>query len=129
LTNRYAAAAIAAFTPLILIFGGEGLSWKRLWPIFGATNQLLAGLSLLVLTVYLYRKGRKILFTLIPLIFLIIMTSTAMILSLKDYIKSGNWVLSVLSMLLLAFSAWIILEAISVVRNLKKDDNRVDDLV
>ena len=44
---------------LILIFGGEGLSWKRLWPIFGATNQMLAGLSLLVLTVYLYRKGRK----------------------------------------------------------------------
>jgi len=100
-----------------------------LWPIFGATNQLLAGLSLLVLTVYLYRKGRNILFTLIPLIFLIIMTSTAMIMSLKDYIKSGNWVLSILSMLLLAFSAWIILEAINVVRNLKKEDNRVDDLV
>ena len=129
LTNRFAAAAIAAFTPLILIFGGEGLSWKRLWPIFGATNQLLAGLSLLVLTVYLYRKGRNILFTLIPLIFLIIMTSTAMILSLKEYIKSGNWVLSILSMLLLAFSAWIILEAISVVRNLKKEGNCVDDLV
>ncbi|MBT6228450.1 MAG: carbon starvation protein A, partial [Candidatus Scalindua sp.] len=103
--------------------------WKRLWPIFGATNQLLAGLSLLVLTVYLYRKGRNILFTLIPLIFLIIMTSTAMILSLKEYIKSGNWVLSILSMLLLAFSAWIILEAISVVRNLKKEGNCVDDLV
>ena len=129
LTNRYAAAAIAAFTPLILIFGGEGLSWKRLWPIFGATNQLLAGLSLLVLTVYLYRKGRNIFYTLIPLIFLLIMTSTAMIMSLKDYIKSGNWVLSILSMLLLAFSAWIILEAINVVRNLKKEDNRVDDLV
>ena len=121
--------AIAAFTPLILIFGGEGLSWKRLWPIFGATNQMLAGLSLLVLTVYLYRKGRNILFTLIPLIFLIIMTSTAMILSLKDYIKSGNWVLTVLSMLLLSFSAWIILEAINVVRNLKKEDKSVDDLV
>jgi len=129
LTNRYVAAAIAAFTPLILIFGGEGLSWKRLWPIFGASNQMLAGLSLLVLTVYLYKKGRNILYTLIPLIFLIIMTSTAMVLSLKDFIKSGNWVLSVLSMLLLAFSAWIILEAISVVRNLKKKDKCVDDLV
>ena len=128
LTNRYIAAAIAAFTPLILIFGGEGLSWKRLWPIFGATNQLLAGLSLLVLTVYLYRKGRNILFTLIPLIFLIIMTSTAMVMSLKDYIKSRNWVLTVLSILLLSFSAWIILEAINVVRNLKKDDKSVDDL-
>ncbi len=129
LTNRFVAAAIAAFTPLILIFGGDGLSWKRLWPIFGATNQLLAGLSLLVLTVYLYRKGRNILFTLIPLIFLIIMTSTAMVMSLKEFIKSGNWVLTILSVLLLSFSAWIIFEAISVVRNLKKNDNHMDGLV
>ena len=90
---------------------------------------MLAGLSLLVLTVYLYRKGRNILYTLIPLIFLIIMTSTAMILSLKDFIKSGNWILSILSMFLLAFSAWIILEAISVVRSLKKEDKSEDDLV
>ena len=129
LTNRYVAAAIAAFTPLILIFGGEGLSWKRLWPIFGATNQMLAGLSLLVLTVYLYRKGRNILFTLIPLIFLIFMTSTAMVLSLKEFIKTRNWILTILSVLLLSFSAWIILEAINVVRNLKKKDNSMDDLV
>ncbi len=129
LTNRYVAAAIAAFTPLILIFGGDGLSWKRLWPIFGATNQLLAGLSLLVLTVYLYRKGRNVLFTLIPFIFLIIITSTAMVMSLKEFIKSRNWVLTVLSILLLSFSAWIILEAINVVKNLKNKDNSVDDLV
>jgi carbon starvation protein len=128
LTNRFVAAAIAAFTPLILIFGGEGLSWKRLWPIFGATNQMLAGLSLLVLTVYLYRKGRNILFTLIPLIFLIFMTSTAMVLSLKEFIKSRNWILTILSVLLLSFSAWITLEAINVVRNLKKN-SRTDDLV
>ncbi len=129
LTNRFVAAAIAAFTPLILIFGGEGLSWKRLWPVFGATNQMLAGLSLLVLTVYLYRKGRNILFTLIPLIFLIFMTSTAMVLSLKEFIKSRNWILTILSVLLLSFSAWITLEAINVVRNLKKKDNGADDLV
>jgi carbon starvation protein len=129
LTNRFVAAAIAAFTPLILIFGGEGLSWKRLWPIFGATNQMLAGLSLLVLTVYLYRKGRNILFTLIPLIFLIIMTSTAMVLSLKEFIKSRNWVLTVLSLFLLSFSVWIILEAINVVRNLKNKDKSMEGLV
>ena len=129
LSNRFVAAAIAAFTPLILIFGGEGLSWKRLWPIFGATNQMLAGLSLLVLTVYLYRKGRNILFTLIPLIFLIIMTSTAMVLSLKEFIKSRNWVLTVLSVLLLSFSVWIILEAITVVRNLNKKDRNMEGLV
>ncbi len=129
LTNRFVASAIAAFTPLILIFGGEGLSWKRLWPIFGATNQMLAGLSLLVLSVYLFRKGRKTIFTLAPMIFLIIMTSTAMVLSLKDFIKSGNWILSILSIFLLSFSVWIILEAVTVVRRMRRGNIHMEELV
>ena len=129
LTNRFVASAIAAFTPLILVFGGEGLSWKRLWPIFGATNQMLAGLSLLVLSVYLFRKGRKTIFTLIPMIFLIIMTSIAMILSLRDFIRSGNWVLSILSLFLLSFSFWIILEAITVVRKMRMGDIHTEELL
>ena len=129
LTNRFVAAAIAAFTPLILIFGGEGLSWKRLWPIFGATNQMLAGLSLLVLSVYLFRKGRKTIFTLAPMIFLIIMTSTAMVLSLKDFIKSGNWILSILSIFLLSFSVWIILEAVTVIRKMRRGNIHMEELV
>jgi hypothetical protein len=57
------------------------------------------------------------------------MTSTAMVLSLKEFIKSRNWILTILSVLLLSFSAWITLEAINVVRNLKKKDNGADDLV
>jgi len=129
LTNRFVAAAIAAFTPLILIFGGEGLSWKRLWPIFGATNQMLAGLSLLVLSVYLFRKGRKTIFTLAPMIFLIIMTSTAMVLSLKDFIKSGNWILSILTIFLLSFSVWIILEAVTVIRKIRRGNIHMEELV
>ncbi len=129
LTNRFVASAIAAFTPLILVFGGEGLSWKRLWPIFGATNQMLAGLSLLVLSVYLFRKGRKTIFTLIPMIFLIIMTSTAMVLSLRDFIRSGNWVLSILSLFLLSFSFWIILEAVTVVRKMRMGDIHTEELL
>ena len=129
LTNRFVAAAIAAFTPLILIFGGEGLSWKRLWPIFGATNQMLAGLSLLVLSVYLFRKGRKTIFTLAPMIFLIIMTSTAMVLSLKDFIKSGNWILSILTIFLLSFSVWIILEAVTVIRKMRRGNIHMEELV
>ncbi len=128
LTNRFVSAAIAAFTPLILIFGGEGLSWKRLWPIFGAANQLLAGLSLLVLSVYLFRKGRKVLFTLIPMIFLVIMTSIAMVMSLGDFIKTRNWVLTILSILLLSFSFWIILEAVVAIRKMKTKGKQSDDL-
>ncbi len=129
LTNRYVAAAIAAFTPLILIFGGEDLSWKRLWPIFGATNQMLAGLSLLVLSIYLFQKGRKIVFTLIPMVFLVVMTSIAMVISLSDFIRSRNWVLSILSVFLLSFSLWIILEAINVIRGRYANNTQSEELV
>ncbi len=128
LTNRFVAAAIAAFTPMVLIFGGEGLSWKRLWPIFGAANQLLAGLSLLVLSVYLFRKGRKVLYTLIPMVFLVIMTSIAMIMSLGEFIKSRNWVLTILSILLLSFSFWIMLEAVVAIRKIRVKGAQPDEL-
>ncbi len=90
---------------------------------------MLAGLSLLVLSVYLFRKGRKTIFTLIPMIFLIIMTATAMVLSLKDFIRSGNWVLSILSVFLLSFSVWIVLEAVTVVRKMRMGNIHTEELV
>ncbi|MDR4499195.1 MAG: carbon starvation protein A [Candidatus Scalindua sp.] len=129
LANRYVASAIAAFTPLILIFGGEGLSWKRLWPIFGASNQMLAGLSLLVLSVYLFQKGRKAYFTLIPMIFLVVTTSIAMVISLNDFMRSRNWVLTILSIFILSFSLWIILESIVAIRKMRMKVTQSDELV
>jgi carbon starvation protein len=57
----------------ILIFAGEG-SWVRFWTLFGSSNQLLAALSLLAVTVWLYRARRRIWFTLLPMIFVLLIT-------------------------------------------------------
>ncbi|HEX7051619.1 MAG TPA: carbon starvation CstA family protein [Longimicrobiales bacterium] len=71
--------------PAVLLFitltdpaGNPVPAWKAIWPVFGATNQLLAGLALLVATVWLKRTGRVYLFAAIPMVFMVAMTMTAL---------------------------------------------------
>ena len=70
-----------------------GAGGMILWPLFGTTNQLTAGLSLLVLTLILWRWGRNYLVALIPLIFIVVMTMSAMVLSIIDFVNQGNLLL------------------------------------
>jgi carbon starvation protein len=51
--------------------------WRAIWPVFGATNQLLAGLALLAVTVWLKRTGRAWQFAGVPMVFMVGMTLTA----------------------------------------------------
>jgi carbon starvation protein len=57
----------------ILVMAQEG-GWQRFWTLFGASNQLLAALTLLSITVWLYHARRRIWFTLIPLVFVLTLT-------------------------------------------------------
>ena len=72
------ATLLAVGSCLILAFGAggaDGSGGLLIWPLFGTTNQLLAGLTLLVITVMLVRLGRPMYYTLLPLIFLLIMSA------------------------------------------------------
>jgi carbon starvation protein len=113
LKNRYLGSAIAAFSPLVLVLGQ---SWAKLWPIFGAANQMLAALSMLVLTIYLTRKRINPVYTLLPLVFLVLVTASAMLISLRSYVLSGNWLLVIVTTVLLSFSLWIIGEGALIYR-------------
>jgi len=68
------ATAITVLIPFGFIAFGEKGSWLKLWVLFGASNQLLAALSLLVVTVWLHRARRRIAFTLIPMLFVLTIT-------------------------------------------------------
>ncbi len=75
--------ALAAPTALIFVTfhdaqGNVVPVWKAVWPVFGATNQLLAGLTLLILTVWLRRQGRRGLFVVLPMIFMFVVTLSAL---------------------------------------------------
>jgi len=118
--NRYIASGIAASSALTLALlkgGGEG--GLILWPLFGATNQLIGGLALMVITVYLYKKGKPIIYTLIPMIFIALISTATMIMNLGKYINTNNWLLAILGIIILGLEAWLILEGILVIKRIK----------
>lgn len=79
-----------------------------LWQLFGASNQLLAGLALLVVTLYLRSLGRPTLPTAIPMVFMLAATLTALSLSLRDFWNQGNWVLFGFTIGILMLALWLV---------------------
>ena len=64
---------ISKIVAYLLTLNGTG--WK-LWPVFGASNQMLAALTLMVLSLYFWKKGRNILPLLLPMLFIMVITIT-----------------------------------------------------
>ena len=58
--------------------GHPAPAWKIIWPVFGSTNQLLGGLALMVITLWLRRTGRPIWVTLVPTVFMVIATTVSL---------------------------------------------------
>jgi carbon starvation protein len=54
-------------------------SWSKFWTLFGASNQLLAALTLLSVTVWLYQARQRIAYTLIPMVFVLVITLWALV--------------------------------------------------
>lgn len=122
--KAFPATVLAVASCLLLAFGAGGADGSGglvIWPLFGTTNQLLAGLTLLVITVMLVRLGRPMYYTLLPLIFLLIMTVFALIVQLKDFYYSSNWFLLGLDLVVLVAAIWIALEATASLAKIKQD--------
>ncbi|PTX58175.1 carbon starvation protein [Melghirimyces profundicolus] len=111
-TNKHVAALSGMAVSFFLIFSQEnGKGGYLIWPLFGTTNQLVGGLTLLVLSIWLWRLSRNMVYTLFPMIFLLTMTSWAMFLNLVSYFSSGQYLLLILGSILFIFEIWLILEA------------------
>jgi len=88
-------------------------AWQAIWPVFGATNQLLAGLVLLVVAVWLKKTGRKAGFILGPMIFMNVMTLTALVLLLRKYKFST---IGIIAGILLLLGLVLVVEASRTIR-------------
>ena len=65
--------------PFYFVMFAPPNSWSKFWTLFGASNQLLAALTLLSITVWLYQARQRIAFTLIPMIFVLVITLWALV--------------------------------------------------
>ena len=116
LTNRYAATAFAVVTAALLAFasGADGKGALTLWPMFGAVNQLLAALALLVITVHLKRRGGAgWLLTGIPFLIMLVITMWAVIVNEIRFVDGEKWLLSVINGVVLVLSGWTVVEGVA----------------
>lgn len=116
--NGILATVIAVTCCLALAFGAGGASGSGgliIWPLFGSTNQILAGLTLLVISVMLIKMGRPARYTMIPMVFVMITSCWAAVIKLLEFYAAGNWLLVTIDVVVLVTSVMVILEAISVI--------------
>lgn len=107
--NRYAATLI-----VVGLSGWLGLSgeWNEIWPIFGSANQLIAALSLIVITSYFLSNNKLIRYTLLPAIFMLVTTTGALIFKIKEYLKGGQGILLFFAAALLLLAVFVLYEAV-----------------
>ncbi|MDD5595845.1 MAG: carbon starvation CstA family protein, partial [Candidatus Omnitrophica bacterium] len=116
--TRYLATAVTLFLPTILVLinikdasGNVIPAWKSIWPVFGATNQLLAGLALLVVAVWLRKKGKHIWFVAVPMVFMLVMTLWALFMVIAQYKFS---LLGIIGSVLFFLAVLLIAEAMEI---------------
>ncbi|MFK7898841.1 MAG: carbon starvation protein A [Myxococcota bacterium] len=119
LSNRFVAGALGVGAALLLaVTQGGGQGGLALWPLFGTTNQLVAGVTLLIVSIWLKKQGRPYLFTFIPMLAVSAVTAWAMTGNLIDYYANFEelWLLSISGTVILALDIWILLEGWNALR-------------
>jgi carbon starvation protein len=115
LNDRWTGTAIAVGTALILAFatGADGKGALKLWPLFGAVNQTLAALALIIITLYLKaRGGLKWMIAGLPAIFMSVMTIWALIMNQVTFGTAHNLLLQVINLCILVIAVWIAVEGV-----------------
>ncbi len=87
-----------------------------LWPLFGVMNQMLAALALFIITVYLFKKEISIIYTVIPAVFMSVITIWAAVVNIENFMRSDNRLLLLISIIAVVIQIWIIFEALRILK-------------
>jgi len=110
-------------------------AFRTFWTIFGTSNQLLAALTLVGVSVWLWRTGRPVWFTLLPAMFMLVSTGTALVLNFRNFmgqyvklsgeqlVKHGNSLIinMVMAAVLFGLAALVVTEALKVWRQARRE--------
>lgn len=114
LKNKHVATSTAVIVGLVVALipgpAGPGTGGLILWPLFGAVNQLLAGLAFMVIAFYLIRHSKPIAFLVIPGVLMVILPAVAMWMNIAGWVTAENWLLVGVGLLIELLQFWMLVE-------------------
>lgn len=110
--NRYLSTLLITILGASLAFSGK---WQKIWPAFGASNQLVAALALFVLSCWLLSQGKPAKFTIFPAFFMLVTTLAALVFQAVKYFNSKDTVLFVVSIVLIVLAGFMVWEIIPII--------------
>ncbi len=99
-----------------------------LWQLFGTTNQIMAALALLVVTLYLLVRQKPWWVAGIPMVGMLVTTITAMISNAQSFFEGENWLLFGVGTFLLVLALWLVVEAGLAIARFRESGETVDTL-
>jgi carbon starvation protein len=123
--NRWVSSAFILFFAAFL---GGTENYKAIWPVFGASNQLVAALALIIVSSYLVSRNRPSKYTLYPAYFMLITTLGALVYQGYHFFTNKSYLLAGVSVVLIILAFVIIYEARNVLFGLKVKNEKAQDI-
>lgn len=103
------ATALTILPPAVVLLNAKSVpgappAYMRFWTLFGTSNQLLAALTLMGVSVWLYREGRRVWFVVAPMLFVLTITVWALV---QQIVTATDVVLQVTAIALLGLAAYL----------------------
>ena len=107
------ATVLTAGIPLLILLTAEANSFMSFWVLFGTSNQLLAALTLMGVSVWLHRSGRRCWYTVVPTVFLMTITVWSLVAQIAGPASPANRIVAIV---LLALAGFLVCECVRAVR-------------
>ncbi|MFH1283511.1 MAG: carbon starvation CstA family protein [bacterium] len=115
--NRYLSTFVVILFSAGLAYSGQAV---EIWPVFGASNQLVAALALIVVSAWVLSKGKNAWYIIIPTVFMLFTTIGALVIQMLKFFNEGNVKLLVIIIALILLAIFLLIEAAQVIRKLKR---------
>ncbi|NEU30811.1 carbon starvation protein A [bacterium LRH843] len=120
--NRHVATITGLIGAAALALSG---TWEQVWPLFGSANQMLGALALLAIAVWLKKTGARNFYVVIPMIFMFIVTISALGVLMYNNFVAGKWFLFFSAIALFILCIFLAIEGFRAMGESEEEDNTV----